>query len=79
MARLAATARFTDKKVHLFRETSDDHAVTYCGLGERAEIWRDLDADVTCGFCLRRLAERVNEIGAKLDAIRSGPGGVLYG
>jgi hypothetical protein len=79
MASLGITARFTDKGVHLFKETSDDHAVTYCGLSERGVIWRDPDEDVTCGHCIRHLAERVNEIGAKVDAIRSGADGALYG
>lgn len=58
---LGTTARFTDKQVHLFRETRGDYARTYCGLSERTDIWRDPGEDVTCGFCIRKLAERVNE------------------
>jgi hypothetical protein len=76
---LGTTARFTDRQVHLFKEVSEDRAVTYCGLGERADIWRDLGDDVTCGHCIRRLSERVNEIGAKVDGITQGVDGALYG
>jgi hypothetical protein len=79
MTPLGITARFTDKQVHLFRETIGDHARTYCGLSERADIWRDLGEDVTCGFCIRKLADRVNEIGAKVDGITQGVDGALYG
>jgi hypothetical protein len=72
------TARFTNKHVHLFKEQSDAHARTYCGLSERTEIWSDRNSDVTCQHCLRVLAETVNELSRKVDSLRIGPGGALY-
>ena len=53
--------RFQDKKVHLFKWTSGDRAGTYCGLNERDAIWQEPDEGITCGFCLRKLAEATNE------------------
>jgi hypothetical protein len=74
-----STARFVDTHVHLFKETDGDRGMTSCGRIERGWIWRDPGEDVTCGFCIRRLTERVNEIAANVDGITSGPGGALYG
>lgn len=79
MTSLNTTGRFTDKKVHLFKEVYGDRALTYCGLGALADIWRDPGEDVTCVHCLRNLTERVNEIGAKVDSIATGPDGALSG
>lgn len=72
------TARFTDKHVHLFKETTNNGAETYCGLRERNDIWTDPDSEVTCGRCLRKLTERVNQLGRAVDSIRVGPEGALY-
>jgi hypothetical protein len=51
---LASTARFTNKKVHTFKEVRNDHAISYCGLSERVGIWCEADYNkVTCKQCIR--------------------------
>jgi hypothetical protein len=49
----AETARFLGKKVHRFKVISENHAISYCGLSERAEIWREQGGDVTCAVCIQ--------------------------
>ena len=48
---LGRSARFTDRKVHLFRETSGEHGISYCGLSEWSPIWREHGLAVTCLTC----------------------------
>lgn len=45
--------RFMDKRIHVFRETTEHGARSYCGLSERAEIWRRADDAPLCAMCAR--------------------------
>jgi len=53
-----SSARFTDKRVHLFKEVAENAARSFCGLSERGAIWRQPGSDVTCQRCARHLGER---------------------
>jgi len=66
-------ARFTDKKIHLLKESMGDHGVSYCGLSERGTIWGAPDDAPTCHSCLRFFARRVEELGVAVDRLRERP------
>lgn len=57
-------AQFHDKRVHLFKETSESSARTWCGLHERWEIWRRPELATICQQCQR--------LAAAPDAAREG-------
>jgi hypothetical protein len=69
MTATPATARFTVRRVHLFKEADGERARTYCGLNERSDIWRDHGEHVTCGWCIR-YARREREAGREFAARR---------
>ena len=61
-------ARFTSRKVHIFKEQHGPYGRSYCGLGEWDEIWQPANDGEVCISCVRFLARRVEELEEKLDA-----------
>ena len=55
----ANAGRFVTHAIHLFKETSETGALSYCGLHERWEIWQAPKDGALCQFCARYIRERV--------------------